>query len=286
MTHFAKAALIMTVSALTVAGQNTNAVKTERVGQKVQEALEARAASGVSGGKRTDVPKAVEKFAREVEARLIEKLDVATLLSPSCKEVAQIMRNADSLRWFGGEPWGMDPSLARQISDDEVCRFVTTRAQFHLELGVAVFSQFSMEGEDSEKTMNDAMRNALAQFWPTRKLSISEEAENLVLVDSSGRIVLPELLKTREELARYWELWKDFRSLARQRKKWVTGTLRAGVSDIKQRCNGLREVSKFAQESGISTAGPVYSTCVLVLGVFIEHPGGQPRVLYIAPLKE
>lgn len=228
-----------------------------------------------------EAAEAVARFALEIEATLVEKLDAATLLSPSCKEVVKIMR----IDWgvaVSASSWGMDSSLVRQIGDDELCRYVITRAQFHLELVAALFSRVSLK-DFSEKS-EAVLKEEIKQFWPGRDLSPTESRG---LVDSSGRTVLPEQMETREELAQYWNLWNEFRGLSKQQRNWNTPTLKENVSESKNGCEWLRELSQSdVEELGFFLGNPVYEACVLFLYVFIQDQGGQPRVLYMFPKEQ
>jgi len=220
---------------------------------------------------------AVTRFSREAETKLIETLDVAALLSPSCKEVVKIMRS-DSRH--NSDSWGMDLSLARMIGDDELCRYFITRVQIILEIIVARLSRVSLEENLDEDEDDELMGDIFKQFWPGLDISFEDKD---VFTDSSGKILLPELIKTREELTQYWDLWGDFQGLSTQQKNWDNATSKEILGSREYDCGGLTYHSYLAEKLGIYSNNPVYGGCFFpFLYALIEDQGGHFRVLYLS----
>jgi hypothetical protein len=231
------------------------------------------------GQERPEAPLPVRNFVTEAERTLAQTLNVEALLEPGQKELVSVMRKDER----APRSWQLEPSLAREMNDAELFRFVVSRARIYLTCSAALLSRYPLEEIDEV-----AARNAdlFIRDWASKSSgSVWISQDGMYLTDRAGK---PIRLRTSEDLKNYWNLDKPFGPLIApilEKRSWKTDTFQKNLAHLKEQYgSGLREDPEAAEALALGSGGKVYRAHLLNLTALVRYVGGQSKLVFLAPL--
>jgi hypothetical protein len=231
------------------------------------------------GQERSEAPLPVRNFVTEAERTLAQTLNVEALLEPGRKELISVMRKDER----APRSWQLEPSLAREMNDADLFRFVVSRARIYLTCSAALLSRYPLEEIDEVAARNTDL---LIRDWASKSSgSVWVSQDGTYLTDRAGK---PIRLRTSEDLKNYWNLDKPFGPLIAplvEKRFWNTGTFQANLIHLKEQYGtGLQEDRRAADALSIGPGGKVYRAHVLNLTALIRYVDGQSKLVFLSPL--
>ena len=208
-------------------------------------------------------------------------MNVAGLLAQSKREVCAL------LRYYGpaAKAWQLEPTLAKEMGDDELFEFVVIRASSALAGGCDLLSRYDLRNLTPETVQKSKIRD---RYWSeTSEGHCHISHDGAVLTDSEGR---PTALRNRSDLKDYSKLQKKFKTKNYESfcfgKHWDTGTFRSNRVYLKlEYGQGLEEIPECTRALRLLPGGKVYAAQLLHLTFYIQHQEGQPpKVIFLSPL--
>jgi hypothetical protein len=227
--------------------------------------------SGTYRNGKAEVPAAVVDFDRELKRRLLDTLDLASELRGSCQEIVAVLR----AERFGEDTlFGIAPAFIRSATDAELCRLYISLAVFSFEFMIAEFSEYPLGSEGSELEVSAMMRRILLRFLPALSLPTDLDSDSLV-----DEFIAP--FRTREDLARWYQLLEGYRPLATHGIPWKTRVLEENEQYLDQTFHpSLEEVLSDVWPQRVF--GTVYESDLLAMMLFIGERDGQLKLIYVA----
>jgi hypothetical protein len=237
---------------------------------------------GLGAPQSPDVLKRVDASFDKLEARLIEQPDVTGPLTPGREQLAFLIKKYPR----AARSWQLSPSLAVNMTTDEIFRFVTWRANSILACGTAALSREELRKEGRSAGDADSELPLAPSFWegPTIEGPIRISPDCSKLLDEGGQ---PYTVATRADLQACEMLLKRFN----RSKSPILPTTPAASQRLRRNLEYLRSEQGGRPEPEPRIEGVireptshVFSRQVFVFRAFMKSTATEETLVLLVPL--
>lgn len=214
------------------------------------------------------------------QEQLLAGRRTADLLAPGRELLVKLIRNDAS----AAKSWQLEPSLTKELKDDELFAFVTDRADAMVSCSLYLYSKVAIEKMTPEAV--DSV-NARGAFWPpaasTGPLRIS--ADCFELVDADNRSAR---LRTRKDFSAFLNVQESFYSKVRVQEfgRGIAGDplVRSNLNYLRREYGGPPQDEPDLDAAVGVPGARVYSGLTATLQTYVLLQGDRATPIFVAPL--